>query len=385
MQASTRAAVAIAVAGVLAGTLMLSACGTGQDPQNAASVGTGATGPTATGSSPAGATPTRSSPVGLSPPPLPSVPGEPVAVVAHPDQLAVLANDDPELAANKRLLFDMWRTVLNAGQLELADLYVAEDYIQHSPFQRSGRQALKDVFAVIPRSEEIPATRRPAPVTIVAEGDLVVFVAVEEMDEPDGSGTYTTTHFNMFRVRDGQLAAHWHPDQTAPCPDLPGADAGGPQPVTGAAGTAQFALLDSTTAELASNKRLVFDLWRQLVDAGREEVVDLYLAADYVEHNPNAATGREGARAYFATRADRPIEVAIRSELVALLAEDDLVVQVLKVELPNPYREGETYTTARFDMFRVADGRLAEHWDAAVKPGTVVAELGAECAAEPSA
>jgi predicted SnoaL-like aldol condensation-catalyzing enzyme len=315
----------------------------------------------------------------LSPPPGRIVEGEPVEVVAHPDQLSLLHNDHPELAANKRLLFDMWRTVLNAGHLEVADELVAENYIQHSPFQRSGRQALKDVFSVVPRSDEIPEEMRPSPVTIIAENDLVVFVAVEELPEPDGSGNYTTTHFNMFRIENGRLAEHWHPDQTPPCPDLPSAAEGGPQPVTGVSGIEQFALLEASSPELASNKRLVFDVWRQLVDAGREEIADLYLAEDYIQHNPNAATGREGAKAYFATREDLPIETSIRGELVAMVAEGDLVVQVIKVELPNPYREDETYTTAWFDMFRIADGRLAEHWDAAVKPGTVVEEMGSEC------
>jgi predicted SnoaL-like aldol condensation-catalyzing enzyme len=149
--------------------------------------------------------------------------------------------------------------------------------------------------------------------------------------------------------------------------------------VVGASGAAQYRLLEAADPTLAGNKRLVFDVWRQLVNAGREEVVDLYLTQDYVEHNPNAATGREGARAHFAARADFPIETTIRSELVAMVAEGDLVVQVIKVELPNPYREGATYTTAWFDMYRIADGRLAEHWDAAVKPGTEVEEMGSEC------
>lgn len=315
----------------------------------------------------------------LAPPPGQITAGEPVPVVAHPDQHSLLNNDDPALAANKRLFFDMWRTVLNAGHLEVADDLVAENYIQHSPFQLSGRAALKQTFSVIPRSDVIPETIRPAPVSIVAEDDLVVFVAVEELPEPAGSGTYTTTHFNMFRVVDGQLAEHWHPDRTPPCPGLPSAADGGPQPVTGAAGRAQYALLDAATPELAANKRLVFDVWRQLVDAGREEVADLYLAPDYIQHNPNAATGRDGAKAYFATRDDLPIAASIRRDLVAMVAEGDLVVQVLRVELPNPYSEGETFTTTWFDLFRIADGRLAEHWDAAIKPGTVVEELGAEC------
>jgi predicted SnoaL-like aldol condensation-catalyzing enzyme len=315
----------------------------------------------------------------LTPPPGPVAPGTPAPVVPHPDQLALLHNDDAGLASNKRLLFDMWRTVLNAGQIERADEFVALDYVQHSPFQRSGRQALKDVFSVIPRQDEIPATMRPAPVTILAEDDLVVFVAVDEMPEPDGAGTYTTTHFNLFRVANGQLAAHWHPDRTPPCPELPSAADGGPQPVTGAAGTAQFALLEAAHPGLARNKRLVFDAWRHLFDAGREELVTLYLAEDYVDHNPNGASGRSGALAWFAGLEDRPIATSIGSDLVAMIAEGDLVVQVRKLELPNPRRAGERYTTTQMDMFRIADGRIAEHWDASVKPGTIVEEMGAEC------
>lgn len=316
----------------------------------------------------------------LTPPPAAFVPGEPAPVIAHPDQLALLHNDDPALAANKRLLFDMWRTVLNAGHLEVADELVAENYIQHSPFQRSGRQALKDVFAVIPRRDEIPAEMRPPPVSILAEDDLVVFVAVDQYAEPDGSGSYTTTHFNLFRVADGRLSEHWHPDQTPPCPDLPSAANDGPQPVAGAAGSAQYALLAAGLPALARNKRLVFDAWRHLYDAGREELVELYLGEDFIDHNPNASSGRAGARAWFASLEDRPIATAIGSDLVAMIAEGDLVVQVLKLELPNPYRPGDSYTTTRMDMFRIADGRIAEHWDASVKPGTVVEELGAECA-----
>jgi predicted SnoaL-like aldol condensation-catalyzing enzyme len=338
----------------------------------------------ATASAPAPEVVAAAAPVSLTPPPPAIVEGKPVPVVAHPDPLSVLRSADPALAANKRLLFDMWRTALNAGHLEVLDDMVAEDYIQHSPFQRSGRDAMKETFSVIPRSETIPEVMRPAPVTFIAEGNLVVFAAIDTYQEPDGSGPYTTTHFNMFGVRDGRLAEHWHPDQSPPCPGLPSAAEGGPQPVTGATGLDQYALLSAATPELAANKRLVFDMWRQLVDAGREEVADLYLAEDYIQHNPNAATGREGAKAYFATQTDQPIESSIRAPLVAMLAEGDVVVQVIKVELPDPYREGQVYTTVWMDMYRIADGRIAEHWDAAVKPGTSVEEMGAACA-EPAA
>lgn len=53
-------------------------------------------------------------------------------------------------------------------------------------------------------------------VTIVAEGDYVVLAFVTEYPEPDGSGTYTSTHFDMFRIENGVIAEHWDSIQIRP-------------------------------------------------------------------------------------------------------------------------------------------------------------------------
>jgi predicted SnoaL-like aldol condensation-catalyzing enzyme len=39
----------------------------------------------------------------------------------------------------------------------------------------------------------------------------------------------------------------------------------------------------------------------------------------------------------------------------------------LRRELPDLEHEGQTYTTTWFDMFRVADGKIVEHWDYGTK------------------
>jgi len=303
----------------------------------------------------------------LAPPPGPIVEGKPVAVVGHPDPLSLLASDDPVLAANKRLVFDVWRGILNAGHVELADELLAEGYIQHSPLLPTGRAAFKQVMSVIPRRDEIPALIEPPVIAMVAEGDLVAMTFIEELPEPDGSGTYTTTHFNMFRVEDGRLAEHWHSLQGPPPRDLPLPEDGGPQPVTGATGIEQLALLESADPQLAANKRLVFDMYRNVIDANREELADLYLSEDYIQHNPNVPTGREAVKPYLAARDDLPIEAWLRSPLVASIAEGDLVVQAVMFEHTDPRHDGRTYTSTGFDMFRIADDHLAEHWDAATK------------------
>jgi predicted SnoaL-like aldol condensation-catalyzing enzyme len=313
----------------------------------------------------------------FAPPPAPIVEGEPVPVVGHPDPLSLLDSDDPALAANKRLVFDMWRSIINGGHVELADELLAEGYIQHSPVLPTGRAAFKKIFSVVERRDEIPEVVEPPLVAMVAEGDLVAMTLVENLPEPDGSGTYTTTHFNMFRIENGRLAEHWHSVQSPPGADLPSPEDGGSQLVTGASGAEQLALLEASTSELANNKRLVFDVARQVLDAGREEIADLYLAADYIQHNPNVATGREAFKAFFSTLDDSPIEISIRAPLVAMVAEGDLVVQAIRLEHPHPSREGEIYTTTWFDMFRVADGRLAEHWDPAAKVAPPAASVPA--------
>lgn len=280
-----------------------------------------------------------------------------VEVAAHPDPLSALMSPDPSLAANKRLVFDMWRTVVDAGHIEAADHMLAEGYIQHSPVLRTGRKAFKEIFSVVPR-RDIPQTVEPPLVASIAEGNLVVMSLLERIPAHDALPAYTTTHFNLFRVDHGLLAEHWHSVQTAPGPDVPLPGEGGPQPVRGAAGAAQRPLLDALTSRLRKNKRLVFDLWRE-VEAGQGQRAQSLMAADFIEHSPNAAAGLSGS--------SRPLEQWLRAPVVAIVAEGNLVALVTMEEHPHPSRAGRTYTTTRFNMYRIVDERIVEHWDAATR------------------
>jgi len=294
--------------------------------------------------------------------------GKSAPVVGAADPLSLLRDDDSTLAANKRLVFDVWRGIVNAGHTELADDLLAEGYIQHSPVLPTGRAAFKKIFSAVPRLDKIPELVQPPLINIIAEGDRVVMTLAESVPEPDGSGKYTTTHFNMFRVENGRLAEHWHSVQTPPGPDVLPPERGGPQPVKGVTGAAQLTLLQASDPKLVANKRLVFDMWRDLIDAGREDLTDLYVGKDYIEHDPTAATGREALKARIAMQGDRPIETSLRASVVSIVAEGDLVAVVTMQEHPHPSRPGKTYTTTWFDMFRIADGRIAEHWNPALKP-----------------
>lgn len=303
----------------------------------------------------------------LAPPHAPLVEGLPVPVTAHPDQLSLLQSALPELAANKRLVFDMWRTVALAGQLEQLDRFLAPDFRQHSPVIRNGVDGMRAWFAAQTERQERVPDSIPELVTLLAEGEFVVLARVSHYPEPDGSGsTYTSTRFDVFRVEDGRIAEQWTSDQLRAGLDMPDAANGGPLPVVGVQGPAQHAMLFNDDPALFANKRLAFDLWRHIPEGGREEMAELYLDPIYIQHNPNAATGREGFKEYFSQRPDSAVDTWLEDPLIALVAEGDLVVQVLQEERPHP-DTGETYYVAWIDMFRIAGGRVIEHWDTASK------------------
>lgn len=305
----------------------------------------------------------------LAPPPAFTEGPGAVPVVPHPDPLSLLHSDDPKLAANKRLVYDMWRTILNGGHVEEADRFLTEDYMQHNPTAPTGRAAFKEIFSsFVERKEEVPETVQDPLVTILAEGDYVVMAFVTHYPEPDGSGeTYTSTHFDLFRIENGKIAEHWDSVKLSKGVFPPAPEDGGPLPVVGIKGEAQLAILANEDPALANNKRLVFDTWRHIPEAGREELAELYLDPIYIQHNPNATTGRAGFVEYFSKRPDSAIDPFLEDPLVAMVAEGDLVVQVLQEERPNPNKPDELYYVAWFDMFRVRDGRLVEHWDTASK------------------
>jgi len=294
-----------------------------------------------------------------------------VGITAHPAPLTALESTDATLARNKRAVFDMWRSIVNAGHVEVADELLVEGYVQHSPVLRTGRKAFKEIFSVVPR-RDIPPVVEPPLLAMVAEGDRVVMSLRETVPARGATPAYVTAHFNLFRLEDGRLAEHWHSVHTPPGADVPLPEDGGPQPVVGAVGEAQAKWLAAGDPRLERNKRLVFDLWRDVVDAGRENQASRYVHPRFVDHHPEGAQGIGGFRRYFSARSDQPVQPWIGASVVSIVAENDLVALVTRQEHPHPARTGRTYTTTWFDLFRIEDGRVIEHWDDAAPGETMV-------------
>jgi predicted SnoaL-like aldol condensation-catalyzing enzyme len=130
----------------------------------------------------------------------------------------------------------------------------------------------------------------------------------------------------------------------------------------------QAKLVADPDPKLAANKKLVYDFWREVFEGGHMEAVDRYLADSYMQHNPNVPTGKAGFVAVFSKFA-KPVPVAdrIKAPLVSIVADGDLVVLAFAKTNPDPAQADKTYTTTWFDMFRIENGKIAEHWDPALK------------------
>src|SRR5690349_5533894 len=103
---------------------------------------------------------------------------------AAPDQAALLHSDDPKLAANKKLVFDMWRAIIQGAHTELAPQYFTESYIQHNPNVATGRDAMVAYMKQTRPVKPIEPKITFPVISILAEGDMVMVATVSKEDDP---------------------------------------------------------------------------------------------------------------------------------------------------------------------------------------------------------
>jgi predicted SnoaL-like aldol condensation-catalyzing enzyme len=128
----------------------------------------------------------------------------------------------------------------------------------------------------------------------------------------------------------------------------------------------QAALLKSSDPKLAANKKVAYDFFRIVLRARHLDQAEKFMTDGYIQHNPNAETGIKGFKDFF-TRLGPPQAIAATVPgLVAIQAEGDYVTLSFVREYDNPKEEGKKYTTTWFDMFRIVNGKIVEHWDSAM-------------------
>jgi len=116
----------------------------------------------------------------------------------------------------------------------------------------------------------------------------------------------------------------------------------------------------------ALNKKIVTDFYRLVFDPRNTDLIDQFVAPDFVEHNPKVQGGRDGLVRFIKTLprpASEDIETAMRNPPAYIVAEGDLVTFIFKQAAPDPKDKSRTWDRFTFDMFRIRNGKIVEHWD----------------------
>jgi predicted SnoaL-like aldol condensation-catalyzing enzyme len=124
----------------------------------------------------------------------------------------------------------------------------------------------------------------------------------------------------------------------------------------GAATQAQGGGMSTRTKQELANLRLVKRIYSEVLGPIDSRAVDALFDPGYIQHNPNAATGSQGLKEML----DRAKVKYPHAEhrVKRMLADGDLVAAHVHV-IFHPGDEG----FAVVDLFRIARGKIAEHWD----------------------
>lgn len=129
------------------------------------------------------------------------------------------------------------------------------------------------------------------------------------------------------------------------------------------------ALFVSADPKLNANKQVVYHIIRDLLEAGHWDKAGDYLTETYIQHNPNAKSGRKAVVQYFTEVLKvepQPIPPKLSMKIVAVMAEGDLVTVIYPRTVKDPTAPGGAYSTAWFDTWRIENGKVVEHWDPAL-------------------
>jgi predicted SnoaL-like aldol condensation-catalyzing enzyme len=215
------------------------------------------------------------------------------------------------------------------------DRFFSEPFVQHDPNIADGRPGLRAFVTELANS---PTTKVTIYRTVV-DGDIVMLHSKYE-SWPGFSGPVIA--FDLFRFKNGKIVEHW----------------GGQTPETGP-NPSGHTQVDGSTAivdrERTETNRTLVRSFKQVVTVElRFDRVDEFIDGDhYIQHASNVGDGTARMRARV-SQVEKPGAAPVLIPR-RYIAEGDLVLCLVEARTEPP--------TANYDLFRVANGKIAEHWD----------------------
>lgn len=124
-------------------------------------------------------------------------------------------------------------------------------------------------------------------------------------------------------------------------------------------------LMTSTQTEQQRNIAIVMAMWEGVIRNGDKEAALRYVHPDYIQHNVNMPSGREALLRLAEIVKDPPEGFPVPGHKTELytMAQDDRVIVIWNQPQRDPENSDQSYVGQAFDMFRLKDGLIVEHWD----------------------
>jgi len=108
--------------------------------------------------------------------------------------------------------------------------------------------------------------------------------------------------------------------------------------------------------QMEANKKAVLEFYDLAINKKDFDAASKFIGSSYVQHNPRAADGPEGLKAFLAFLREKFPDY--HSDIKRVFADGDYVI-VHVHNVPTPGSRGN----AIIDIFKLEDGKVVEHWD----------------------
>lgn len=223
---------------------------------------------------------------------------------------------------------------LESGDATAVTTYVAESYIQHNLSAPTGRDAFVGLVGASAEAGNTVDVKR-----VLVDGDYVVTHTDYNFFGPN-------VGFDVFRFdENGIIVEHWDNLQANP---------GEPNPSGHTMVDSSTEVVDQELTE--ENRALVAGFVNEVLVNGNYDVLPNYFDGDnYIQHNPGVADGLSGFNEAVTALAGQGIFMVYET-VEAVIADGNFVLVVSNGTFGDA-------PTSFYDLFRVEDGVIAEHWD----------------------
>lgn len=222
------------------------------------------------------------------------------------------------------------------GDAAKATEFLTENYIQHNLAYATGRDAIVGAINYL-GSADVKTTVNT--VRAFEDGDKVFMQTVYNF-----AGAGEQVAFDIFRFENGKVAEHWDNLTAFAVPN--------PSGHTQIDGTLEIKDLEKTE----ENKKIVESMVKDVLHGKNMGNLTSYFDGDaYIQHNTQIADGLSGLGAALTALAEAGIQM-VYNHTHMVLGQGNFVLAVSEGTFGGA-------PTAYYDLFRVEDGKIAEHWD----------------------